>query len=136
MPVSERMLIGAIASNPGNYEGDGEARYCRQCDQIYFASSKKPAPEHDGHDTVLLPALNPDGSKRMATKFQEFIKRWTPERQDELDRFGTRKGWELAMELRYGGGALTDEEAAEWQVEVNKELEVLVAEARQLMAGG
>ncbi|GIV98202.1 MAG: hypothetical protein KatS3mg057_2859 [Herpetosiphonaceae bacterium] len=133
MPVTDRMLIGAIASNPGRYDGAGEARYCRDCETIYFASAKDPATEHGGHQFVLLPALNPDGSGRLAAIFQEFIKRWPAERQEQLETFARRKGWDLAMELHYGGGALTDEETEEWQQVVQGELQRLLAEARQLI---
>ena len=134
MPVSDRLLIGAIAGNPGQHEKAGEYRYCRDCDTIYLDSIPKPEPAHAGHRYVTLPALNPDGSNRLSTIFKQFITRWTPERQDQLDRFGTRKGWELAMELHWGGGALSDEEAAEWQTVIQAELQQLLAEARARIA--
>jgi hypothetical protein len=133
MPITDRMLIGAIAGNPGQYEKAGEYRYCRECETIYMDKAAAPDPAHAGHRFVSLPALNPDGSNRMIGIFKEYIKRWTPERQDQLDRFGTRKGWDLAMELHYGGGALTDEETAEWERVVQAELQRLAAEARALI---
>ncbi|HEY1014984.1 MAG TPA: hypothetical protein VGE07_19910 [Herpetosiphonaceae bacterium] len=136
MAITDRMLIGAIASNPGIYDGAGQARYCFQCQLIYFASAKQPAPEHDSHPSFDLPALNADGSAKLVTAFKRFIKRWSPERQDEIERFGMRKGWELAMELHYGGGALKDEEAAEWKVIVDGRLNQLVIEARKQIEAG
>src|SRR5690606_32804076 len=120
--ITDRMLIGAIASNPGVYEGAGEYRCCRTCTAIFFTSAKEPDKEHEGHDTFALPALNPDGSGKLVRAFQRYIERWPQERREQLDRFAARKGWDMAMELKYGGGALEDDEAAEWQEIVNARL--------------
>jgi hypothetical protein len=125
MAISKRMLIGSIASNPGKYDGPGEYRYSIPHKEIYFSSSSKPDPK-DAEAWFALPALNPDGSKRMEKAFQQFIaRRWRPSRQEQLAEFARKKGWDLAMELRYGGGALEDEEASEWQFVVNRELDRL-----------
>jgi hypothetical protein len=132
MPVTDRMLIGAIAANPASATG-GEYRYCRTCDVLYFSSPSQPELAHEAHDTVLLPALNPDGHKRMERAFRAFLRRWPLQRQQELTAFAERKGWELAWELKYGGGALEEHESAEWQVVVNNELRRLTAKARAHM---
>ncbi len=136
MAITDRMLIGAIASNPGDYNGAGQARYCFKDERIYFSSAAEPAPEDANNAYIDLPALNPDGSKKLITAFQRFIKRWPEERQAELERFGQRRGWDLAMELHYGGGALTDEEAAEWREIVDGRLRQLVNEARKMIESG
>lgn len=131
MTVSDRMLVGAIASNPARYDGPGEYRYSLTHKTIYFTSAARPDPK-DNDPWFPLPSLNPDGSKRMEKAFQEFIKRrWPPSRQEELERFALRRGWDLAMELRYGGGALDDREAEEWQYVVNRELERLTDQVRE-----
>lgn len=131
MTVSDRMLLGAIASNPARYDGPGEYRYSVTHKTIYFTSASRPDPK-DNDRWFPLPSLNPDGSKRMEKAFQEFIKRrWPPSRQKELERFALRRGWDLAMELKYGGGALDDKEAEEWQYVVNRELERLTAQVRE-----
>ena len=131
MTVSDRMLVGAIASNPARYDGPGEYRYSLTHKTIYFTSAARPDPK-DNDPWFPLPSLNPDGSKRMEKAFQEFIKRrWPPSRQEELERFALRRGWDLAMELRYGGGALDDQEAEEWQYVVNRELERLTDQVRK-----
>ena len=44
------------------------------------------------------------------------------------------KNWQLAMELKYGGGALEDKEAEEWQYVVNRELQRLAQQVRQKIA--
>lgn len=130
MTVSDRMLVGAIASNPARYDGPGEYRYSVTHKTVYFTSAARPDPK-DNDRWFPLPSLNPDGSKRMEKAFQEFIKRrWPPSRQKELERFALRRGWDLAMELKYGGGALDDREAEEWQYVVNRELERLTAQVR------
>jgi hypothetical protein len=68
----------------------------------------------------------------MERAFKHFIKRrWVPSRQEELENFARKRGWDLAMELKYGGGALEDNEAEEWQVVVNRELERLTKKARE-----
>jgi hypothetical protein len=128
------MLIGAIANNPAAFEGAGEYRCCRTCEQVFFTSAKRPDPAHDEHDWFALPSLNPDGSKKLETAFQRFIKRWPQERQEQLEKFALRKGWDMAMELRYGGGALEEAEAAEWQEIVNGRLEQLMHQAREELA--
>ncbi len=138
MTITERMLTGAIANNPARYDGDGEYRYSVPHKTIYFSSAAKPDPK-DAESWFALPSLNPDGSQRMELAFQQFIKRrWLPSRQDELERFALRKGWNMAMELKYGGGALEDREAEEWQYVINRELERLADIARQRIreAGG
>jgi hypothetical protein len=136
MPVTDRMLIGAIAGNPASFEGSGEYRFCRTCDAIFFTSASAPDTAHDAHDWFALPALNPDGSNKLAIAFQRYITRWSPERQAELERFALKKGWDLAMELQYGGGALDDAEAAEWQQIVNARLEQLMRQTRERIAAG
>jgi hypothetical protein len=125
------MLIGAIANNPAAFDSAGEYRCCRTCEQIYFTSAKKPDATHDTHDWFALPALNPDGSKKLETAFQRFIKRWPEERQEQIEKFALRKGWDMAMELKYGGGALEEAEATEWQEIVNGRLEQLMHQARE-----
>lgn len=129
--ISDRMLIGAIASNPAKYDGPGEYRYSIPHKTIYFTSAAKPDPL-DNEPWFPLPALNPDGSRRMEKAFRRFIKRrWPPSRQAELEQFAQKRGWDLAMELKYGGGALEDHEAAEWQFVVNRELERLTRHVRE-----
>lgn len=131
MSISDRMITGAIASNPARYDGPGEYRYSITHQTIYFSSATSPDPL-DNEPWFPLPALNPDGSKRMENAFRQFVKRrWPPSRQEELERFATRRGWDLAMELKYGGGALEDSEAEEWQVVVNRELERLTRSVRE-----
>ncbi|MBC8160659.1 MAG: hypothetical protein H7Z42_05505 [Roseiflexaceae bacterium] len=131
MPVTDRMLIGAIAANPADPNGAGEYRYCRTCALIFITALKRPDTSHDAHNWLALPALNPDGSQILARAFKRFILGWTPERQAELAKFAERRGWDMAMELRYGGGALNDAEASEWQEIVNGRLEQLKNQARQ-----
>ncbi len=136
MTLTNKMLIGAIASNPANYDGPGEYRYSLPHRTIYFSSASNPDPK-DAEPWRAVPALNPDGSRRMEYAFRNFVKRrWKPSRQRELEDFALKKGWDLAMELKYGGGALEDHEADEWQSVVNRELERLaerfIAEVEQL----
>jgi hypothetical protein len=135
MAITDRMLIGAIASNPGTFAGAGEYRCCRTCQLIFFTSAKRPEPTHDEHDVIALPALNPDGSGKLARAFQRFIERWPTERREQLEKFASRKGWDMAMELKYGGGALEDAEAAEWQEIVNGRLDQLMKQARAEIGG-
>lgn len=131
MTVSNRMLIGAIASNPAKYDGPGEYRYSIPHKTVYFSSASKPDPK-DNEPWFPLPALNPEGSRRMEQAFQQFIKRrWPPSRQQALEEFARKRGWDLAMELKYGGGALEDKEAEEWQFVVNRELERLAQVVRE-----
>ena len=134
MSLTERMLIGAIANNPASFGGAGEYRCCRTCEAIFFTSAKQHDAKHDDHDWFALPALNPDGSNILERAYQRFIKRWTPERQEQIEKFASRKGWEMAMELKYGGGALEEAEVAEWQTIVNGRLEQLVKQAREQLA--
>jgi hypothetical protein len=125
------MITGAIASNPRKYDGPGEYRYSIPHKTIYFSSASNPDPK-DGEPWLPLPSLNPDGSKRMERAFQRFIKRrWRPSRQEQLEDFARKRGWDMAMELKYGGGALEDNEAEEWQYVVNRELERLTHTARE-----
>ena len=133
MALTDRMLIGAIANNPAAFDGAGESRCCRQCEQIFYTSAKQPDSTHDTHDWFAMPSLNPDGSKILERAFQRFIKRWPDERQAQLEKFGERKGWEMAMELKYGGGALEESEVAEWQEIINGRLDQLVRQARELL---
>ncbi|HEU5089379.1 MAG TPA: hypothetical protein VFT99_18110 [Roseiflexaceae bacterium] len=135
MPITDRMLIGAIAGNPAAFSGAGEYRCCRTCEAIFYTSAGDPETTHDGHDVFPLPSLNPDGSGKLARAFQRYIVRWSPERQAELENFARKKGWDMAMELKYGGGALEDEEAAEWQQIVNGRLEQLARQARAQLEG-
>ena len=134
MSLTDRMLIGAIANNPATFEGAGEYRCCRTCEQIFYTSTKQPDTTHDTHDWFVLPSLNPDGSKILERAFQRFITRWTPERQEQLETFARRKGWDMAMELKYGGGALEEAEVAEWQEIVSARLDQLVKQAREQLA--
>ncbi len=134
MTISDRMLMGAIASNPARYDGSGEYRYSITHKAVYFSSIANPDPK-DNDAWFALPALNPEASKRMEKAFRQFIKRrWRPSRQAQLDEFAFKRGWDLAMELKYGGGALEDSEAEEWQYVVNRELERLTARARERIA--
>jgi hypothetical protein len=123
--------MGAIAGNPARYDGAGEYRYSLTHQTIYYTSAAKPDPK-DKETWLPLPALNPDGSKRMEIAFKHFIqRRWPPGRQKKLEEFALKKGWDLAMELKYCGGALDDQEAEEWQYVVNRELERLTHQARE-----
>jgi tRNA(Met) C34 N-acetyltransferase TmcA len=135
MPPTDRMLTGAIAANPGRYDGAGEYRYCRACDTIFFTSAKQPDSKHTDHPVVALPALNQDGSERLSRAFKVFLQRWPEVRRDEIERFAQRKGWELAMEHADGGGALTDNEVAQWRQVIEAELKRLVSESRALIGG-
>lgn len=136
MTITDRMLTGAIANNPANYDGDGEWRYSVAHKTLYFSKASDPDPK-DSEPFFAIPSLNPDGSKRMERAFQAFIsRRWPPSRQHELERFAERKGWNLAMELKYGGGALEDKEAEEWQFVVNRELQRLAAQVRTQIEQG
>lgn len=129
MAPTGRMLTGAIAGNPGKYDGPGEYRYSITHQEIYFSSASNPDPK-DQEEWFPLPSLNPDGSKRMERAFKHFIKRrWVPTRQKQLKDFALKRGWDLAMELKYGGGALEDNEAEEWQHVVNRELDRLTTKA-------
>lgn len=131
MTISDRMITGAIASNPSKYEGPGEYRYSVAHRTIYFSSAANPDPK-DSEAWIALPSLNPDGSKRMERAFQRFVKRrWRPSRQKQLEEFARKRGWDMAMELKYGGGALEDHEAEEWQHVVNRELDRLTRVARE-----
>lgn len=135
MTITDRMLTGAIANNPANYDGDGEWRYSIPHKVLYFTKAAEPDPK-DAEPYFTLPSLNPDGSRRMELAFQAFIsRRWPPSRQAELRRFAEKKGWHLAMELKYGGGALEEKEAEEWQYVVNRELHRLAAQVRERIAG-
>ncbi len=134
MTITDRMLTGAIANNPANYHGDGEWRYSIPHQALYYAKAAESDPR-DQEPFFPLPSLNPDGTKRMEHAFQTFVRRrWSPSRQRELERFAERKGWSLAMELKYGGGALEDKEADEWQYVVNRELQRLAAQVRERIA--
>ncbi len=135
MAITDRMLIGAIANNPASFESAGEYRCCRTCEKIFFTSAKQPDATHDTHSWFALPSLNPDGSNRLLRAFQRFIKRWSEERQEQLERFAQKKGWDMAMELKYGGGALEESEVTEWQEIVNGRLAQLMHEARQHLDG-
>lgn len=131
MAPTDKMLMGAIAGNPAKYDGPGEYRYSVTHQEIYFSSAAQPDPK-DNDVWFALPSLNPDGSKRMERAYKQFIKRrWKPSRQQELEDFALKRGWDLAMELKYGGGALEDHEADEWQKVVNRELERLTHHARE-----
>ncbi|HNP71138.1 MAG TPA: hypothetical protein PLO33_03070 [Kouleothrix sp.] len=136
MGLTDRMLIGAIANNPAVFEGAGEYRCCRTCEMIFFTSAKKPDRAHDSHDWFALPALNPDNNKVLERAFQRFITRWPAERQEQLERFAARKGWDMAMELKYGGGALEEDEVAQWQEIINGRLDQLLRQARAQLAEG
>jgi hypothetical protein len=134
MTITDRMLTGAIANNPANYDGDGEWRYSLPHKALYYSKAAEPDPK-DQEPFFPLPSLNPDGSRRIERAFQAFMRRrWPPSRQAELERFAERKGWPLAMELKYGGGALEDREAEEWQYVVNRELQRLAAQVRAQIA--
>lgn len=135
MAVTDRMLMGAIASNPGAFNGAGEYRYSRTSDEIYFTSAANPDTAHADHDTFALPSLNPDGSGKLVKAFQRYIEKWPKERQEELAKFASRRGWDMALELKYGGGALEDHEASEWQEIVNTRLMQLVRQAREMIEG-
>jgi hypothetical protein len=135
MAITDRMLIGAIANNPAAFDSAGEYRICRTCQQIFYTSAKQADASHDTHDWFALPSLNPDGSNILVRAFQRFIKRWPEERQEQLDRFALKKGWDMAMELKYGGGALEESEVAEWQEIVNARLDQLMRQARAQIDG-
>ena len=130
MALTDRMLMGAIANNPAVFDGAGEYRCCRTCEALFYTSASKPDNTHDAHDWFVMPSLNPDSSKILERAFQRFIRRWTAERQEQLEKFASRKGWDMAMELKYGGGALDDAEATEWQEIINARLEQLLRQAR------
>lgn len=131
MAPTNRMIMGAIAGNPARYDGPGEYRYSIPHKEIYFSSASEPDPK-DETPWFALPSLDPDGSKRKERAFKHFIRRrWIPSRQKQLEDFALKRGWDLAMELKYGGGALEDHEADEWQVVINRELERLTQAARE-----
>lgn len=136
MAVTDRMLIGAIAGNPASFDGAGEYRYCRTCDAIFFTSATQTDTSHDAHSWFTLPSLNPDGSQKLSRAFRRYIERWPHARQEELENFARKRGWDMAMELKYGGGALNDDEAAEWQEIINARLEQLMRHARAEIANG
>jgi len=131
MALTDRMLIGAIANNPAAFDGAGEYRCCRRCEAIFYTSAKQHDSTHDTHDWFSMPSLNPDSSKILERAFQRFIKGWPAERQEQLEKFALRKGWDMAMELKYGGGALEEAEVAEWQEIINARLAQLVRQARE-----
>ncbi len=133
MALTDRMLIGAIANNPAAFEGAGEYRCCRTCAAIFFTAAKRHDAAHDAHDWFALPSLNPDNTKILERAFQRFIKQWPQERQEQLEKFASRKGWDLAMELKYGGGALEETEVAEWQQIIDGRLNQLLRQARELL---
>lgn len=131
MTLTDRMIIGAIANNPANYNGDGEYRFSITHQEVYYTSATEPSPM-DNDEWIAMPALDPDGSKRKEKAFRNFInRRWPPSRCEELTTFARRHGWDLAMELKYGGGALEDHEADEWQHVINRELERLAHTFRE-----
>src|SRR5690349_18923244 len=135
MVITDRMLIGAIAGNPSAFDTTGEYRFCRTCHLIFFISAKQFDRTHQDHDWFALPALNPDGSDILTRAFRRFIKRWSATRQEELEKFALKKGWDMAMELKYGGGALEDHEAAEWQEILDARLNQLMRQARKEIDG-
>ncbi|NJN18977.1 MAG: hypothetical protein HC822_23325 [Oscillochloris sp.] len=134
MTITDRMLTGAIANNPANYNGEGEWRYSIPHRALYFTKATEPDPR-DNEPWFAIPSLNPDGSRRMEFAFRAFIaRRWLPSRVTDLERFAEKRGWHLAMELKYGGGALEDKEAEEWQYVVNRELRRLATQVREKIA--
>jgi hypothetical protein len=82
MSITDRMLIGAIANNPAAFDGAGEYRCCRTCEQIFFTSAKQPDHAHDAHDWFALPSLNPDGSNILIRAFKRVKNRWPPDRHE------------------------------------------------------
>ena len=135
MALTDRMLIGAIANNPAVYEGAGEYRCCRSCETIFFTSAANHDATHDAHDWFALPSLNPDNNKVLVWAFKRFISQWPQERQEQLEKFASRKGWDMAMELKYGGGALEESEVVEWQEIINGRLSQLLRQARAQLEG-
>lgn len=134
---SRRQLRAMIAGNPGNYEGLGEWRYCHDCSEAFFARASEPPTGHGQHRWDPLPALDPEGQGRLAERFRRVLEEsFPPERQAELEAFARRHGWELAYELRDGGGALDAEEVARWRRVVEAELDQLVDQAERITTGG
>lgn len=137
MKVTRRLLRGLIAGNPANYAGLGEWRYCHDCQEAFFARAGQAASAHDAHRWGALPALDPEGQGRLAELFRAVMQQaYPPERQAELAAFARRAGWDMAYELRDGGGALTPEEAVPWRQAIEAELDRLVGEAERLIAAG
>lgn len=134
MSVTDRMLEGAIASNPAQPDKAGEYRYCFGCESVFLARPRDAG--HREHASLALPALNPDGSERLIKAFKAFMRRWPAERQAVITQLAERRGWELAHEHQSGGGALTDDEVAAWRTVIDAELKRLVAKARAQIALG
>lgn len=135
MRVTRRKLRGMVAGNPGHYAGLGEWRYCHDCEQAFFARASEPPSDHASHRWSPLPALDPEGGQHLAELFRRFmVKAFSPQRQAELEAFARRHGWDLAYELRDGGGALTAPEVARWRQVVEAELDRLVDEAARIVA--
>lgn len=136
MHVTRRQLRGLIAGNPGNWAGLGEWRYCHDCQETFYARASQGEPGHRAHLWSALPALDPEGQGRLAELFRTTMRlAYSPERQAELAAFAQRAGWDMAYELRDGGGALTMEETVPWRRAIEAELERLVDEAERLIAG-
>lgn len=137
MEKKRRLLKAMIAGNPGNYDGLGEWRYCHDCADRFFARASEPPSGHEDHRWSPLPALDPEGKGRLADLFRQFMRKaFALERQAELETFARRHGWDLAYELRDGGGALTVSEVARWREDVEAELERLADEAEHLILEG
>jgi hypothetical protein len=135
--VTRRLIKGLIAVNPGNYDGLGEWRYCHDCQEPFFSRDSEPASEHEEHCWSTLPALDPEDQAQLAELFRGFLEEaFSPERQEELEAFARRHGWDLAYELEDGGGALTAAEVERWRQVVEAKLEQLVEQAEQIIAEG
>jgi hypothetical protein len=134
MKPTRRLLRGVVAGNPGNYAGLGEWRYCHQCQETFFARASQPAPAHEAHRWSSLPALDPEGQSRLAELFRAMMPQaYPPARQAELEAFAERAGWDMAYELRDGGGALTALEVIPWRKVLDAELERLIDEAERII---
>ena len=132
MKPTRRLLRGIIAGNPGDYAGLGEWRYCHPCQEAFFARASDPVSEHEDHRWSPLPALDPEGQGRLAALFRTMmVQAYPPARQAELEAFARRAGWDMAYELRDGGGALTALEVIPWRQVLDAELERLIGEAER-----
>lgn len=137
MKPTRRLLRGIIAGNPGNHAGLGEWRYCHDCQEAFFARAGQPASPHDAHRWAALPALDPEGRGHLAELFRALLRQaYPPARQAELEAFAARAGWDMAYELRDGGGALTAQEAVPWRKAMDAELERLIDEAERMITEG
>lgn len=137
MKLTRRLLRGIIAGNPGDYTGLGAWHYCHDCQETFFARATQPASKHNAHRWSALPALDPENQGRLAEIFRSFMRQaYPPARQAQLEAFAARAGWDMAYELKDGGGALTPAEVVPWRERMEAELDRLLDEAERIIAEG